>query len=203
MTSAAPTWRRRFSCVCALTGHRRQAEELIRWHDRMFPEQRRASAAPVPAGPEQFFRLLAVKRADNLAQHPDYRRMQQEIDRAKCWPESAGPGQCLSVRELSVNGRDLLALGYRGAEIGQASRGFCHWFWIRRCEQPRGAAGLSERESDVAPPYFHRRMHPLSCSCFTSSSARGNSSMLPPPWCKSRYTWRTMPQGAEDLPALP
>lgn len=102
----------------------RQAEELIRWHDRDVPRTEAGiSRALSQLGREQFFRLLAVKRADNLAQHPDYRRMQQEIDRAEVLARNLlARGQCLSVRELSVNGRDLLALGYRGAEIGQAQQ---------------------------------------------------------------------------------
>ncbi len=102
----------------------RQAEELIRWHDRDIPRtEAGVSRALSQLGREQFFRLMAVKRADNLAQHSDYRWVQREIDRAETLArELLDRGQCLTVRQLSVDGRDLMALGYRGKEIGQAQQ---------------------------------------------------------------------------------
>jgi len=64
-------------------------------------------------------RLLAIKRADNLAQSPEYRYRQQEIDVLETlldhlWREDA----CFSLKQLAVNGRDLMALGFQGREVG-------------------------------------------------------------------------------------
>ena len=52
-----------------------------------------------------------MKRADNLAQAPAYRFLQGEIDRAECiLDQLLVEGACVSLRQLAVNGRDLLAL---------------------------------------------------------------------------------------------
>ena len=72
-------------------------------------------------GEENFRRLLAVKRADNRAQAPEYRWVCQKIDRAEeILEELLRKKQCLCLRDLAVKGNDLLALGYEGREIGAA-----------------------------------------------------------------------------------
>ena len=72
-------------------------------------------------GEENLWRLLAVKRGDNLAQHPAYRERQQGIDQLESLLDQVlREDQCFSLRQLAVNGRDLLALGLRGRAVGQA-----------------------------------------------------------------------------------
>ena len=72
-------------------------------------------------GEEDFRRLLQVKRGDNLAQHPAYRERQQGIDQLESLLDQVlREDQCFSLRQLAVNGRDLLALGLRGRAVGQA-----------------------------------------------------------------------------------
>ena len=62
---------------------------------------------------------MAIKRADNLAQHPDYRGRLTEIDRAEAILDGLLAKQaCFSLRDLAVNGGDLLALGLRGPAVG-------------------------------------------------------------------------------------
>ncbi len=63
--------------------------------------------------PEGFRALMQLKRADNLAQSPEFRNRQQEIDAleqlaAKILAEA----QCFRLQDLAINGHDLLALGY-------------------------------------------------------------------------------------------
>ena len=72
-------------------------------------------------GQEGFFALGAVKRADNLAQHPDYRDRLTEIAKAEeIARELLARQACFSLRDLAADGNDVMALGYRGAEIGTA-----------------------------------------------------------------------------------
>ncbi len=72
-------------------------------------------------GPEAFFQLLAVKRADNLGQNPRLVR-----DRLAALEVLHGEAegilaekQCFSLKDLAVNGRDVLAAGVPpGPEVG-------------------------------------------------------------------------------------
>ncbi len=46
---------------------------------------------------------------------------QEELDRARAvLDQLLAEGACFQKKDLAVNGRDLLALGLRGAEIGRA-----------------------------------------------------------------------------------
>lgn len=95
---------------------------LVQWHDRDIPRTEKAIARAVhQLGEDTFRRLLAVKRADNLAQHPDYRSRLTEIDRAEDILNALLDRQaCFSLRDLAVDGRDMLALGLRGPAVGHA-----------------------------------------------------------------------------------
>ena len=98
-----------------------QVVTLVQWHDRDIPRTEKAITRAVhQLGEGTFRQLLAVKRADNLAQHPDYRYRLADIDRAEEILNTLLEKQaCFSLRDLAVNGRDLTALGLRGPAIGQ------------------------------------------------------------------------------------
>lgn len=94
---------------------------LVEWHDRPI-------AATDPAvrrclrelGEEDLRRLLAVKRADNLAQAPAYQGRQRELDQVEAVLDRlVKENACVSLRQLAVSGRDLLALGYVGPAVGR------------------------------------------------------------------------------------
>ena len=72
-------------------------------------------------GEADFLRLLALKRADSLAHHPDYHGRTAACDRlAALARELLAQPPCFTVRDLDINGNDLLALGLpRGPEIGR------------------------------------------------------------------------------------
>ena len=93
---------------------------LVQWHDRDIPRTERAIARAVhQLGEDTFRRLLAIKRADNLAQHPAYRGRLTELDRAEAILDALLAKQaCFSLRDLAVDGRDMLALGLRGPAVG-------------------------------------------------------------------------------------
>lgn len=95
---------------------------LVRWHDHnpsLKPAKIRRAIYQV--GEDRYPRIFALKRADILAQSDfqreeklayveEYQRMYEQILLEK---------DCLSLRDLAVNGSDLIALGLRpGKEIG-------------------------------------------------------------------------------------
>ncbi len=72
-------------------------------------------------GEEDFFRLLDLKRADALAHHPDYRGRTAACDRIGALArELLAQEAVFSLKDLAVNGSDLLELGFpRGPILGQ------------------------------------------------------------------------------------
>ena len=95
---------------------------LVENHDRLIPpEEKMVRRALRKFGEEDLRRLLAVKRADNLAQAPAYRARLKELDAAEAVLEEVLRAEaCFSLKQLAVNGRDLMTLGLHGPAIGQA-----------------------------------------------------------------------------------
>ncbi len=93
---------------------------LIRHHDGpLTPDPALIRRKLNKLGEEGFFRLLALVRADNLAQAPHVSYRQQVYDQVEALArEILAQHQCFSLRDLAVNGHDLAALGYSGPEIG-------------------------------------------------------------------------------------
>ena len=94
---------------------------LVRYHDRPIPLTERAiRRAMNQLGVEGLRQLCAVKRADNLAQHPDYRGRQREINEGEAiMDELLRKDACFSLKQLAVNGQDMMALGLQGPAIGK------------------------------------------------------------------------------------
>ena len=94
---------------------------LVRYHDRPIPLTEKAiRRAMNQFGVDALRQLCDVKRADNMAQHPDYRGRQQEIDEGEAiMNRLLAQDACFSLQQLAVNGRDMMALGLRGPDIGQ------------------------------------------------------------------------------------
>ncbi len=95
---------------------------LVEWHDRQIEPTHKAVRRVLNAIGEQALRqLLQVKRADNMAQHENYRcRYLAEIGQIEAVLEDIlAQESCFSLKQLAVNGRDLMELGLSGAEIGQ------------------------------------------------------------------------------------
>ena len=100
---------------------RNRIELLVDWHDRVIPCTRRGLRRALnKLGADGAAQLIAVKRADNLAQAPAYRDRQRELDRAEeTIAELMAEDACFSLKQLAVNGRDMMALGLSGPAIGQ------------------------------------------------------------------------------------
>ena len=100
---------------------RSRIELLVDWHDRMIPCTRKGLRRALnKLGADGVAQLIAVKRADNLAQAPAYRERQRELDRAEeIITELLAEDACFSLKQLAVDGRDMMALGLSGPAIGQ------------------------------------------------------------------------------------
>ena len=71
-------------------------------------------------GEEDLRALIHIRRADNLAQHPDFHGRQEELAACdKVLEKVLAEQQCFSLAQLAVNGRDMIALGFHGKEIGE------------------------------------------------------------------------------------
>ena len=96
--------------------------ELVDWHDRDVPRTEKSIRRCLyHLGEEGVRQLIAVKRADNAAQHPDYQGRSAEMDKAeRILQDILDADACFSLRQLAVNGDDLLALGLQGKAVGEA-----------------------------------------------------------------------------------
>lgn len=94
---------------------------LVRYHDRPISLTEKAiRRAMNQLGVDALRQLCDVKRADNMAQHPDYRSRQQEIDKGEAMMDDLlARDACFSLRQLAVNGRDMAALGLQSRQIGR------------------------------------------------------------------------------------
>ncbi|MCI9352086.1 MAG: HD domain-containing protein [Lawsonibacter sp.] len=77
-------------------------------------------------GPETFFQLLEVKRADGMGQAYELVKDRlAELEKMKAKTEEiVAQGQCFSMKDLAINGRDVIAAGVApGPEVGRMLNG--------------------------------------------------------------------------------
>ena len=95
---------------------------LVERHDCALPLTEKAVRKNLAKyGEVHLRRLLAVKRADNLAQAAAYRDRQTLIDQWEALLDAVLASEdCFSLKQLAVKGNDLTALGLRGPAVGRA-----------------------------------------------------------------------------------
>lgn len=93
---------------------------LVEWHDKNIPRtEKSVRRALMHLGEEDLRRLIAIKRADNLAQAPEFHGTQAEIDKFEAIMEQLlAEKACFSRKDLAVNGKDLTTMGYHGKMVG-------------------------------------------------------------------------------------
>jgi tRNA nucleotidyltransferase (CCA-adding enzyme) len=101
----------------------RKVSKLVLYHDdRMPATMKHVRRAMNRIGAELFPYYMKVRMADTLAQS-DYQRDKKLENLAgieKCYQEILEKKQCVSLKELKVNGQDLIAAGIeKGPKIGQ------------------------------------------------------------------------------------
>ncbi len=94
---------------------------LVKWHDLPIEATEKGVKRALGRMTPAFFKkLLLLKRADNLAQHPAYQDRQAVISSIEALADDILARQeCFSLRDLALNGDDLLSLGMKpGREVG-------------------------------------------------------------------------------------
>lgn len=96
---------------------------LIEKHDlSIMPDRKNIKKWLGKLGEDMFFDLLEIKKADTYAQTPDITEKRiKEIEKIK---EIAADvileGECFSLKNLAVDGHDMIELGLDGKKIGEA-----------------------------------------------------------------------------------
>lgn len=97
---------------------------LVLYHDYIngvTPDKKTVRRAMNKIGADLFPSLLLVSRADILAQSSYMRKEKLENLKAweDCYQEIRKAGECISLRDLAINGKDLIDAGIRpGKELG-------------------------------------------------------------------------------------
>ncbi|MBP3322554.1 MAG: HD domain-containing protein [Clostridia bacterium] len=95
---------------------------LVRHHDAPAENDREQVAKKLRRfGSERLRKLIALRRADNLAQGPEFYRTQLH-DQCLIWIDELllEEDRCFTLSKLTVNGKDLMDLGYsQGPVIGE------------------------------------------------------------------------------------
>lgn len=103
---------------------REKVVELVYYHDATFEVGTKYAKRWLnKIGEKQFRRLLALRRADIKAQNPKYEkeRIQKVNDIEILLDEVLSEESCFNLKELAINGRDLISIGYKpGKELGGA-----------------------------------------------------------------------------------
>ena len=96
---------------------------LITEHDLRIPaEPKSVRRQMARIGSDLFEALFPVFRADLLAQNPamipEKLRAEEALERV--FREEVARNVCVKISDLAVNGRDLMALGITGPDVGRA-----------------------------------------------------------------------------------
>ncbi|MEG2038369.1 MAG: HD domain-containing protein [Oscillospiraceae bacterium] len=94
---------------------------LIKYHDVQIEADRKSVKKWLAKlSVEVFFQLIQLKRADNFAQNPQYFYRQKQLDEiVTIANEIIYEGECFTLKDLAVNGSDLIAIGIpKGKEVG-------------------------------------------------------------------------------------
>lgn len=98
---------------------RERIAALVEWHDHRIQTEKGVRRALSRLGEETLRQLFQVQRADNLGQAPAYWGRQEELERLEeLLDRLLARGECFTLKQLAADGRDMMALGYRGADIG-------------------------------------------------------------------------------------
>lgn len=121
-----------------------QIVTLVRYHDLPVSDQQKPLKRALGRFTEQTLRqLLAIHRADTLAHAPCCYDRLAECDQAEAALDALlRQKPCFTVKDLAVNGHDMMALGLRGRAVGAA---------LRAClEAVIDEAVMNEREALLA-----------------------------------------------------
>ena len=113
----------------------------VRCHDDAIPAERKAVKRWLgKLGAERFSALLAVKKADDAAKNPEFSQRPQIEALETLAEELAAENTCVSLKDLAVNGSDLLAAGCpAGPAVGRLLKTLLAQVMEEQCPNQRDA----------------------------------------------------------------
>ena len=100
---------------------KRTIKELVYHHDEVLSPSRKSVKRRLSnMGEENLRRMIALAEADNMGQNPRYRDRLQNLSQVRdTLNQIIADSECFTLKDLKVDGRDMISLGYKGREIGQ------------------------------------------------------------------------------------
>ena len=94
---------------------------LVLHHDApITPDEKTVKRRLNKLGEEIFFDLIKLQAADNMGLSPEYNYRQETYKKlSEIGREILEKEECFSLKNLAINGNDLISLGYKGKEIGE------------------------------------------------------------------------------------
>lgn len=101
---------------------KRQILTLVRYHDAILQDDvKQVKRWLNRLGEDMFRKLIEVQIGDNFAQHPKHRDRQVRLNNIKkLIDQIIAENNCFSLRQLAVNGYDMIELGYEKFQIKSA-----------------------------------------------------------------------------------
>lgn len=95
---------------------------LVKNHDTPLPiDEKGVKRLMSRLGAEAALQIVDIHRADTAGQHPDCAYRYAEFDEVQAMMQKVLDEQaCFSVKNLAINGNDVLAKGLRGKQVGEA-----------------------------------------------------------------------------------
>lgn len=129
---------------------REKVVKLVKIHDTPIePDRQTIKKKLQKYGEEIFFDLIKLQRADNKGLAPEFLYRQETYDKLEeIARQIIDENQCFSLKDLAVNGKDMITLGLKGKEIGLALDELLKAVIEERCPNDKGSL-LSYYHSNV------------------------------------------------------
>lgn len=89
-------------------------------NNNIYPDKKRLKKIMSKIGKEQIFDLIHIKYCDNSAQNPKYFRGEDFYKTTYSMiDEIINQQECFSIKDLKIDGNDLIRMGFKGKEIGK------------------------------------------------------------------------------------
>ncbi len=101
---------------------REKVIKLIKWHDTPIEESEKIIKKKLRSmGEEMLYELIKLKQADTMGLADEYRSRLPHFERLRnIVAHVIEEEQCFSLKDLAVNGNDIISLGLKGRQIGKA-----------------------------------------------------------------------------------
>lgn len=97
----------------------RRTVQLIRRHSDKIRTEKHIKRLLSARGSELFFSLMEVKKADNSAKNEFVLEELKDIEKIETIAKRIiADGECITLNQLAVNGKDIMSIGFSGSEIG-------------------------------------------------------------------------------------